>query len=82
MAFHPSDDNTIWIGSPSGGIWKTTNGGTNWNILNDNEQVLGVSDIAIPFDYSTSNTLYIATGDRDGGSTWTLSGGQGMIITV
>ena len=77
VAFHPLDNNTIWVGSPSGGIWKTTNGGTNWNILNDNEQVLGVSDIAIPFDYGTSNTLYIATGDRDGGSSSTLGGGQG-----
>jgi photosystem II stability/assembly factor-like uncharacterized protein len=77
IAFHPTDPNTIWIGSPSGGIWKTTNGGANWSILNDNQSVLGVSDIIVPFDYATSNTLYIATGDRDGGSMWTLSGGQG-----
>ena len=76
IAFHPTDANTIWVGSPSGGIWKTTNGGTNWTILNDNLSVLGVSDIAIPSDYATSNTIYIATGDRDGGSMWSLGGGQ------
>ncbi len=76
VAFHPSDNNTFWVGSPSGGIWKTTNGGTGWTIINNNETVLGVSDIAIPSDYATSNTLYIATGDRDGGSMWSLSGGQ------
>ena len=76
IAFHPTDNNTFWVGSPSGGIWKTTNGGTNWTILNNNLAVLGVSDIAIPSDYATSNTIYIATGDRDGGSMWSLGGGQ------
>ena len=77
VAFHPTDVNTFWVGSPSGGIWKTTNGGTNWTILNNNQTVIGVSDIIIPSDYATSNTLYIATGDRDGGSMWSLGGGQG-----
>ncbi len=76
IAFHPTDVNTFWVGSPSGGIWRTTNGGTSWTILNDNQLVLGVSDIVIPSDYATSNTIYIATGDRDGGSMWSLSGGQ------
>jgi len=76
IAFHPTDVNTYWVGSPSGGIWKTTNGGTNWTILNNNMSVLGVSAIVIPSDYATTNTIYIATGDRDGGSMWSLSGGQ------
>lgn len=77
VAFHPTDANTFWVGSPSGGIWKTTNGGTNWTILNNSLTTLGVSAIAIPSDYATSNTIYIATGDRDGGSMTSLSGGQG-----
>jgi len=77
IAFHPTDVNTFWVGSPSGGIWKTTDGGSNWTILNNNMSVLGVSDIAIPSDYTISNTIYIMTGDRDGGSMWSLSGGQG-----
>lgn len=76
IAFHPSDVNTFWVGSPSGGIWRTTDGGLNWTILNNNELVLGVSGIAITSDYTTSQTLYIATGDRDGGSIWSLNGGQ------
>jgi photosystem II stability/assembly factor-like uncharacterized protein len=77
VAFHPTDVNTVWVGSPSGGIWKTTDGGASWSILNDDQLVLGVSDIIIPSDYAVSNTLYIATGDRDGGSIWSLGGGQG-----
>jgi hypothetical protein len=32
---HPNSPNTMYIGSVSGGIWKTTNGGTSWKILSD-----------------------------------------------
>ncbi len=76
IAFHPTDPLTFWVGSPSGGIWKTTDGGGSWTILNNDQLVLGVSAIAIPSDYETSNTIYIATGDRDGGSMASLSGEQ------
>ncbi|MBI2418572.1 MAG: exo-alpha-sialidase, partial [Ignavibacteriales bacterium] len=76
IAFHPTDNNTFWVGSPSGGLWKTTNGGSSWAILNNNLSVLGVSDIVLTNDYATSNTMYIVTGDRDGGSMWSLGGGQ------
>jgi photosystem II stability/assembly factor-like uncharacterized protein len=77
VAFHPSNATTIWVGSPSGGLWMTSNGGTSWAIKNSSLPVLGVSDIAVPSDFSTSNTMYIATGDRDGGSMSALGGGQG-----
>ncbi|MDP2038480.1 MAG: hypothetical protein Q8L04_13950, partial [Ignavibacteria bacterium] len=76
VTFHPSDANTYWIGSPAGGIWKTTNNGSNWSALNYNMSTLGVSDIAIPSDYVTSNTIYIATGDRNGGSLHSLGSGK------
>ena len=84
IAFHPTNNNTFWIGAAAGGIWKTTDGGASWTVLNNGTAVLGVSDILIPSDYSSSNTIYIATGDKDawdnysvgvlkstdGGSTW------------
>lgn len=75
VAFHPTDNNTLWVGTPSGGLWKTTDGGSTWTVLTDANAVLGVSDIAIPSDYETSHTIYIATGDRDGGSLWSLGSG-------
>ena len=65
IAFHPSDNNTYWVGAPAGGIWQTTDNGANWTCLTNNNDVLGVSDIIIPSNYSSSNTIYIATGDRD-----------------
>ncbi|HNW89134.1 MAG TPA: GEVED domain-containing protein [Bacteroidales bacterium] len=65
VAFHPTDNNTYWVGAASGGLWVTTNNGSSWTCLTDNNGVLAVSDIVIPSDYATSNTIYIATGDRD-----------------
>ena len=63
--FHPSDNNTYWVGAPSGGLWVTHDNGSSWTCLTDNTEVIGVSDIIIPTDYATSHTIYIATGDRD-----------------
>ena len=76
VTFHPSDVNTFWVGAPAGGVWKTTNGGANWTVLTDDNDVLGVSTIALHPNYINNQTLFIGTGDRDGGSIWTLSGGQ------
>lgn len=76
IAFHPTNNNIFWIGAPSGGLWVTTNGGSSWNVLTDNNTVLGVSAIAVTSNYATSNTIYIGTGDRDGGSVWSLGGGN------
>ncbi len=88
IAFHPTDNNTYWVGAAGGGIWVTTDNGSSWNCLSDKNGVLAVSDIIIPGDYTTSHTIYIATGDRDhwdnnsigvlkstdSGATWTTTG--------
>lgn len=65
VQFHPTNQNIFWVGTPAGGIWATEDGGNNWTILNDYEEVIGVSDIVIPSNYDASGTIYIATGDRD-----------------
>lgn len=72
IAFHPTNVNTFWVGTPAGGLWKTTNGGTSWSTNTDNLPVLGVSDIAI--DYTDPNIMYIATGDGDFGSLSAMNG--------
>ncbi len=65
VAFHPSNSNIIFVGSPSGGLWKTTNGGSSWTALTDNLPTLGVSSIVI--DTANTNIMYMGTGDRDAG---------------
>jgi PKD repeat protein/photosystem II stability/assembly factor-like uncharacterized protein len=70
IAMDPSDTNTIFIGAPSGGLWKTTNGGLSWTVLTDNLPVLGVTGIGI--DPNNSNIVYIATGDGFGSDTYSV----------
>jgi len=72
IAFHPSDANTYWIGAPSGGLWKTTDDGESWTSLTEELPVIGVSGIIVADDYETSNTLFIATGDRDAGDNYSV----------
>ncbi|PKP38144.1 MAG: hypothetical protein CVT98_05355, partial [Bacteroidetes bacterium HGW-Bacteroidetes-15] len=72
VAFHPTDPNTFFVGAPSGGLWKTTNGGQSWEVLTDTLPVIGVSEVIVPNDYDTSKTLYIATGDRDAGDNYSI----------
>ena len=47
VAFHPTNENIIWVGSPGGGLWKSTDGGNNWSTNFDNALVMGVSSIVI-----------------------------------
>lgn len=63
MAFHPTLPNTFWVGTPGGGLWKTTDAGATWSTNTDNLPVLGISDIAV--DYTDPNIIYICTGDGD-----------------
>ena len=64
VAFHPTDENIIWVGSPGGGLWKSTDGGNTWTTGFDNSVVLGVSGIVI--HPNNPDIMYIATGDGDG----------------
>lgn len=66
----PSNENTIYIGTPAGGIWKSTTGGTNWVPLSDNLPQIGVSGIAV--DPTNSDIIYIATGDKDGSDSYSI----------
>jgi photosystem II stability/assembly factor-like uncharacterized protein len=66
----PSNPNTIYVGSPSGGIWKSTDAGKNWLPLSDKLPQIGVSGIAV--DPNNPNTIYIATGDKDASNTYSI----------
>ncbi len=61
IAIHPTTTSTVFIGSASGGIWKTTNGGSNWSFVPTNLPVLGVASIA--FHPSNGNILLAGTGE-------------------
>ncbi len=59
----PGDPNTFYIGGACGGIFKTTNGGTTFSALFQDQEVLSIGAIAIA--PSDKNVLYVGTGEGD-----------------
>ncbi|MDZ4710978.1 MAG: hypothetical protein SGI89_01475 [bacterium] len=85
VRYDPNNAGTIYIGAAFGGVWKTTNSGTNWVSKSDYEVSLSSGSIAI--DPTNSNIIYYGTGEAtysgasyygrgllksiDAGNTWT-----------
>jgi photosystem II stability/assembly factor-like uncharacterized protein len=70
IRFDPRNPNTMYVGSPGGGLWFTNGSSTSnmtWKTNTDNITVLGVSDIVI--DPEDTQIQYMATGDGDGSDT-------------
>jgi photosystem II stability/assembly factor-like uncharacterized protein len=79
---------TLYIGSASGGVWKSTDGGSNFRPIFDRQKVQSIGAIAI--DPSNPKTLWVGSGESwernsasmgdgvykstDGGDNWTNVG--------
>ena len=61
IAIDPNNANNLFVGSASGGIWKSTNAGTGWSYVPTNLPVLGVSSIV--YHPANSNILLAGTGE-------------------
>jgi photosystem II stability/assembly factor-like uncharacterized protein len=96
IAVHPQNNQIIFTGSASGGVFKSTNGGSSYTSIFDDFSYLAVGDIT--FNPKDPNTMYVGTGDPnisgypfigngvyktiDGGATWNPSGlGNTYIIS-
>jgi len=67
ISARPGQPDTLFVGTPGGGVWRSDDGGATWVPRLDFLPVLGVSAIVI--DPSNPDTVYIATGDADAGVT-------------
>jgi hypothetical protein len=56
-------DNTWFAGGVGGGLWKSTNAGTNWNAINDQAENLAVN--CITQSPLNANNIYYGTGEPD-----------------
>lgn len=85
IRFDPNNSNTMYVGTPDGGLWKSINGGTTWTTNTDFLTVIGCCDLTI--DPTNTQIMYLATGDVegdrrsagilksiDGGTTWNTTG--------
>ncbi len=89
VAVDPKNENTAYIGSASGGIYKTTDRGENWSSVADNLNSMHIAALAI--DPNNSDIVYAGTGEtympgdeygyngvyvtKDGGKNWSLMPG-------
>ncbi|MCW5768685.1 MAG: hypothetical protein KIT19_08365 [Phycisphaeraceae bacterium] len=71
IAPHPTDPNTCYAASASGGLWKTTNGGTSWFPLTDQLSILNSGYVVV--DPVNHERVYYGTGEY-----WTSSNGDGL----
>ena len=80
----PGDPSIIYVGSASGGVWKSTNAGTTWTPLFDKQPVQSIGDLAL--EPGNPDVIYVGSGESnvrnsvsfgngvykstDGGKTW------------
>jgi photosystem II stability/assembly factor-like uncharacterized protein len=80
----PGNPNLVYVATASGGLWKTTNGGTTWAPIFERENTISIGDIAI--DPKNPDVIWVGTGEsntrnsvsfgdgvyksNDGGKTW------------
>ena len=61
IVINPANSNQILIGSVSGGIWKSTDGGGSWIPESDTADVMAIGSMVI--DPTNSNVVYAGTGE-------------------
>lgn len=74
IAVEPNEPSVFYVGTASGGIWKTTNGGINFNPVFDKEEVVGIGSIAI--DPGNPDVVWVGTGE--GNPRNSITGGYGL----
>ncbi len=77
IAIDPTNDNNIWAGGVTGGLFKSTNGANTWSRVqgwDDATEVVSISSVAV----TPNGTIYVATGGSafEGGLAYENSGAQ------
>ncbi len=88
FAVHPGNRSTYYVGVASGGVWKTTNGGTTWKSVFDNEGSYSIGSVEL--NPNNPHEVWVGTGElnsqrsvsygdglyrsQDGGASWKKMG--------
>ena len=78
VAVVPGNTAIIYVGSASGGVWKTTDGGVSWNPIFDHEGSYSIGWITL--DPNNPNVVWVGTGERN--SQRSVSYGDGIYKSV
>ncbi|MBL8989150.1 MAG: glycosyl hydrolase, partial [Gemmatimonadetes bacterium] len=88
LEVHPRNRSTWYVAAGSGGVWKTTNAGTTWTPIFDEQPSYSIGEITL--DPTNPEVVWVGTGEnvsgrhvgwgdgvyrsRDGGRTWQRMG--------
>src|SRR4029079_5926103 len=83
-----TNPSVFYVATAAGGLWKTMNSGTTWEVLFNDQAVVSIGDVAIPRD--NANLVWVGSGENnnrqssswgggvfkstDGGHTWKSMG--------
>jgi len=73
-----TNPDTWYVGSASGGVWKTTNAGANWTAVFDAQPTLNIGSIAI--QQNNPSVVWVGTGE--GNPRNSLNIGEGIYKTL
>src|SRR5262245_27038628 len=59
----PGDPNIVYVASASGGLWKTTNGGTTWKPIFERQGTISIGDIALA--PGNPSVIWVGTGESN-----------------
>lgn len=80
VEMHPSDPNTIYACAASGGIYKSSDQGKEWNQIFDGYETLSIGDMAIA--NTDKRILYVGTGEPNGGNGSLTYDGYGVYKSI
>src|SRR5205085_1453814 len=61
VAIHPTNPDTVYIGTAQGGLYRSLNGGQTWTPLLDSAQSLAIG--AVTIDPVSPSTIFVGTGE-------------------
>ena len=73
-----SNPDIIYIGSAAGGLWKSINGGSTWEVVFDDGKSASIGAVAI--NQSNPNVIWVGTGE--GNPRNSMNNGAGMYKTI
>jgi photosystem II stability/assembly factor-like uncharacterized protein len=63
FAVHPRDRSHYYVAAASGGVWKTTNGGTTWTPVFDSEGSYSIGVVVL--DPKSPSVVWVGTGENN-----------------
>lgn len=71
---------TYYVGAASGGIFKTTDGGSNWTSIFDEQEMLSIGDMAI--SENNNDIVWVGTGEVNAGGGSLAYDGDGIYRSI